>query len=122
MITGYNGQIYQGSCKGVGKSFPSTFSAVPISLVTVTVSLGFYTLWIHTYPGPRGAQNWPVLLISKSLANDTSDSAAWSGVTATTINIHSIHTTAGEGVRGKTYHRQHPKTCRIPHSWSSPSA
>ena len=58
-------QNYHGSCRGVPRSFPNTSSALPIS------------------PAPLGAQYSPVCSIANVSMKLINDSAASSGVTAT---------------------------------------
>ena len=73
---------YQGNCKGVLRSLPSTASAVPISLFEVNYCVGSLGSF-KPYLGPRGAQYSPVCDMLKVLIHSMRDSAASSGVTAT---------------------------------------
>jgi hypothetical protein len=76
-------KLHHGSCNGVGSLSlgPKIGSAVPISLPLVRILL--ITVYeIRIYPGPRGAQYWPVFDMSKVLIQSISEPAATSGVTA----------------------------------------
>lgn len=74
--------IYHGSCNGVGKPFPSTRSASPMSLNYEGIEFLFCMIRWLTDRGPRGAQNVPVFSWVKDAMKSTVDIAASDGSTA----------------------------------------
>ena len=108
---------YQGNCKGVLISLPSTASAVPISLFDVSYCVGSLG-GFKPYLGPRGAQYSPVCDMSKVLIHSIKDFAASSGVTATpklSVHIFMAKTEFTNLLR-------HPSTYQNLHPSSSPSS